>query len=533
MNNKDVQLLRAMAQVWDAHDPNALSLGSQETELEKALTTSSGFVGINLLPAAKIFLPLFAGLRHRIPAGPAEKGATQAIWRMLLGYTGVNFGAADTFGVAEKGVGPDATFSATTIQADYKGQSVKGNVSLDAIDAALDWDNAMTIETMAKLTVLLKLEELHTLFDNAAAIAAPVITGTASTATAVNTFTVGTYAVKVTAITGQGTLTGGAGMAGTVLNNVGESVVSNDGAVVVGAGASDFLDISWPAVPGALGYKVYCNAVAADGNFYLVNPNLGLAYANKVAGSFLSTLGDPIVVPSGQTYVGVNHVQITALPLNTQPIGPAAVDHSVNANVGEGLWSWMTKSTIYGQALPNARIGVDCAGLPLTVVATGIDEFDSYLLQQWQINHTAPSLIVCSSKSVRSISNKIAAAGGSTQIRLDVYKERNSIAGGLYVGYYINKFAASMAGMNAEIPIWAHPYMPDGSFQFLSEDVPPETLPYAREAKNFRLNVRRPYTYFELGRTDISFPFSVYYNQVLTCLWPDSQGGISGARVDQ
>lgn len=524
---KDIELLRAMTQIYNAHNPDALSFSGEESELSKALTTSSGFVGINLLPAAKIFLPLFAGIRHRMPAGPAEKGATQAIWRMLLGYTGINFGAANTYGVAEAGVGPDASFTATSIQADYKGQSVKGDVSLDSIDAAADWDNAMTIETMAKLTVLLKLEELHILFDNAALIGPPVPVGNPSDATAINTFGVGNWTVKVTAITGQGTLAGGAGL-GT--GHVGESAVGTV-VIAVAAANADFLDVSWPAVPGALGYKVYCNDTVASGSFFLCDPTTKLAYANKVANSYLSTFGDTLTVPAGQRYVTVNRVQIVVAPPNTAETPPGA-DATLNANVNEGLWSWMTKSTIYGQALPNTRIGVDMGGLPLTAVGTGIDEFDNYLLQQWQVNHTAPSLIVCSSKSARSVANKIAAAGGGTQFRLEVYKDRNAIVGGTYVGYYVNKFAASMGGMNAEIPIWAHPYMPDGHFQFLAEDVPPETLPYAREAKTFRLNVRRPYTYFELGRTQISFPFSVYYNEVLECLWPDAQGYIAGARVD-
>lgn len=526
----DIEVLKALSGYLNG--PQAATNRAQRNELKKALTAANGFVGINLEPQAKLLLPLFAGLRHRIPVDTPAVGAAQAQWRMLLGYGAYTFGASANFGVADDANGPATAEAATSIAADYKEQSINGGVGWTAIQKALGWDNAMTIDTMMALSLLLRTEELLLLLANAAAIAAPVISGNPSTATAINTFAAGTWHVRVTAITGQGTLPGGAGMAGTVLNNVGESVISNSLAIVVPGGDCDFLDVSWPIVPGALGYKVYVEDAAGSGTYYLVNPNTGLNYANLVAGSYLSTLGDAIVVPAGQTYVTVNHVQIKAVGVNTQPVDPGAVDHSVNANVFEGFHSWVTKSTIYGQALPNARVAVDMAGLPLTVVATGIKEFDQILATQWQRNHTSPSLIVCSVNSVTSLSNKIAAAGGSTQIRLDVYKERNAIVGGLYVGYYVNKFAASMAGMRSEVPIWAHPYMPDGTFEFLSEDVPPETLPYAREAKIFKLDVQTPYTYLELGRVNRSFPYDVFFGETLKCYWPDAQSVIAGARVD-
>lgn len=520
----DIAALQAVSGYLSQQPPQTRA---QRSELKKALAASAGFVGINLEAQAKIFLPLFAGLRHRLPVDTPAIGAAQAQWRMMLGYGSYAFGAAANFGVADDANGPATSETVTTILADYKEQSINGGVGWTAIQKALGWDNAMTIDTMTALSLLLRTEELLILLGNAAAIGTPTVTGNQSTLNSAGTFATGTWTVKVTALTGQGTLSGGAGQ---TTGHVGESAVGSVG-VVVSASAKDFLDISWPAVPGAVGYKVYCNDTVASGAFYLCLPSTKLAYANKVSGSFLSTIGDPLTVPSGQTYITVNHCQIIAAPPNTQETAPGA-DATVNSNVFEGLVSWCQKSTIYSQSLPNARVFVDQAGLPLTVVATGIKEFDSILQQQWQNNHTSPSLIVASSNSVASISNKIAAQGGSTQVRLDVYKDRNAIVGGLYVGYYVNKFAASMAGMRTEIPIWAHPYMPDGTILFLSEDVPPETLPYAREAKNFRLDVQTPYTYLELGRTTRSFPYDVFFGETLKCYWPDAQGYIAGARVD-
>jgi hypothetical protein len=515
-----------LAQLSGALATGNLGQRGLDSSLKKALTTTAGFLGVNLESQAKILLPLFAGLRHRYPVDTPSMGAATAQWRMQLGFGAFNFGAAANFGTANGANGGATAPSATTIAADYKSLSINGEVQWEAIQQARGFDNAMTIDTMWALSALLRLEELICLYANEAAISAPVITGTSATLSSALTFAVGTWSVIVTAITGQGALTNASSN-----SPVGESVNSNTAAVVVAATAKDFLDVSWPAVPGAVGYKVYCNSAVngGAGATTLCDPATKLAYAKTVSGSFLTTKGDAIVVPTGQTFVTVNHVQIIAVPTAGTP--PPGAEGTANANVFEGTLAWCEKSTIYGQALPFRNI-IDQAGLLLTTSGTGIAEFDSILQTQWQINHTSPSLILCSSNSIVSMGNKIAAAGSNSQIRLDVYQDRNRVVGGLYVGGYVNKFASSMAGMQTTIDVWAHPYMPDGSFLFLSENIPNQTYPYSRTAKAFALDVQTPYTYFELGRTQRSFPYDVFLGETLKCYWPSAQAAIVGARVD-
>lgn len=519
----EIELLRALSGMTQ---PNA-------QDLKKALTTTSGFLGINLEAQAKLMLPLFAGLRHRLPVDTPQMGAATAQWRMQLGYGSFAFGAAANFGTANGGNGGVTTESATTIAADYKSLSINGGVQWEAIQQAMGWDNAMTIDTMMALSLLMRLEELEILYANEAAITMTTVTGTSSTVHAVAgpIFSNATWSVAVTAITGQGTLTNAAAN-----SNVGETTFSFSD-VVVGASGADYLDVSWPYVPGALGYKVYANHAGAGGHtaaaLFLCDPNTTLNYAKLTGADYLGGLGDHIVVPSGQTFVTVNHVQIYAVPANTQPIPPSS-DGSANSNVFEGMHSWCTKNTIYGQSLTGSvsRNVIDQAGLPLTTLGTGIKEFDSILQTQWQSNHSSPSLILCSSNSVVSMGNRIAAAGNNSQIRLDVYGDRNRVVGGLYIGGYVNKFASSMAGMQTTIDVWAHPYMPDGTFEFVSENIPPETYPYARTGKVFGLDVQTPYTYLELGRTDRSFPYDVFLGETLKCYNPLMQAAICGVRVD-
>jgi hypothetical protein len=498
-------------------------MGSNDADLiAKALTVSSGFVGINLEQTAKLLLPLYAGLRNRLPADRPKMGGTSAQWRMQLGYGSFGFGAAASFGTAFGATGPDVTDNSTTIGADYKTQAVKGSVQFEAIPMAQGYDDPMAIETSMTLSTLIRLEELITLGGNTAAISAPVPTGNYSSAHAVGTYGVGAWTVKVTALTLQGSITNASGNSA-----VGESTAGSVVITVPAAGA-DYLDVSWPAVEGAVGYKVYVNAAAGGGAgaTYLLNPLTSLKYCDKGT-TPLATTGGTITVPSGQTYVTVNHVQLWAVGVNTDPT-PPSLDGTANANVFEGLISWAEKSTVYGQSL-TGRIIKDMDGGTLTTAGSGVSEFD-YILQQlwtqWVIN---PTLIVCSPASTSNLTDKLIAANNAAMYRLEIAPERGSFTGGVFVGGYLNKYAASLMGQQpATIPVWAHPYMPDGTFLFLSERIPYQ---YSREARGFALDVQTPYTYFELARSDRSFPFSTFWTETLKCYHPIAQSAIVGARV--
>lgn len=522
----DIQNLAAMA---GALATAAFNRGNQETSLKKTLTTAGGFLGINLEAEAKVFLPLFAGLRHRMPVDTPVMGAAQAQWRAQLGFGSFAFGAAANFGTTNDANGGSFTMSATSIAADYKELSLNSSVGWTAIQQAKGFDNAMTLDSMATLSALLRLEELEVLFANEAALSAPAsLVMTASTTHAGPVFANGTWNIAVTAITGQGTLTGGAGV---TANNVGESAQGTT-SVASGASGCDFFDVVIPYVAGAVGYKVYIERTAGGGTYYLCRPGTEVRYAvADTNGAYNTTAGAAMAFPSGQTYVPVTRVQIYAIPPNTQPTSPGASDGSANSNVFEGTLAWCEKSTIYGTSI-GTRVVTDMAGLGLTTAGTGIKEFDSILGTQWQTNHTSPSLILCSTNSVTSMSNKVAAAGNNSQIRLDVYGDRNRVVGGIYVGGYVNKFASSMAGMQSTVDVWAHPYMPDGTFLFLSEDIPNQTFPYSRTGKNFALDVQTPYTYFELGRTARAFPYDIFAGETLKCYFPNALSALVGVRVD-
>lgn len=505
---------------------NPSKISPQDLALMKAIQASAGFTGYNLEAEAALLLPFFAGWRARVPTDKAGLGADLATWKVQLGYGSVNQGL---WGSAEASIGLATTPLATQIQAPFLQQSLNGDVTYIAMLKALGFDDPMNIEVSNVLSLLLKLEELISLTGNNVALAVPAPVALPSTATALDTFAAGTWHVKVSAITNEGAFNNASSN-----SNRGETLPSASIAVVVPAANSDFLDVSWPAIPGAVGYKVYCEAAAAGGTFYLVDPATGLRYRKITSGATdLSALGDKIVVAqAGQTYVTVNHVQIYTVPLNTQPT-PAVADGSANALTFEGALAWAEKTTIYSTSI--SRPGnIDMDGAPFTTVGTGILEIDRILEYLWNVLQISPTLMIGSSKTIASLGNAILKTSVVPTYQVQIGQERGAFTGGIYLGGYTNKYIATMVpGQNALIPTWAHPYIPDGTLMLLSEDIPAQTYRYSRKGKAFSLEVLAPYTYWELARTQLSIPFAILWSETLKCHHPQAQVAIQGARVDQ
>ena len=485
--------------------------------IQKALTVSSGFVGINLEATAKLMLPLYAGLRNRVPVDRPKQGGTQAIWRMQLGYGGFDFSA--NMGTAFAAVGGNATGTAVTIQADYRSQALKGEVDFEAIPMAQGFDEPLAVETSRVLATLLKLEELLTLGGNSVAL--PVAAGTGTPSAAAGAFGAGNWTVQIGALTLAGCLSNADS---TAPSHSGESLPSAAIVVVVPGGTATYLDVTWAPVRGALGYKVYCGIAAGNAITYLC-PKANLAYALD------TPLTTTAITDDGTTYVGVNRIRITAPSLNTYQTVPIA-DATVQANAYDGLVNWVEKSTMYSVnlAASGTRLLVNGAGQALTNAAAGIVEFDRILQSMWSTWQISPTLIVASPQSVAHLTNKLAAVNSGFMYRVDITQERGKFTGGVFLSAYVNKFAATMLGdQAATIPVWSHPYMPDGTYLFMVERVPYQ---YSREARGFALDVLQPYTYFELARSARTIPFDIFFTQVLKCYHPLAQAALVGVRTE-
>ena len=499
-------------------------------EIRKSLTTGLGWAGVNLEEAVKLMLPLYAGLRAWLPVDTPTRGGATANYKLMLGPGSWNKSTA--MGTAAGAVGQAVVSSTIEIDASYCTQAVQAEVQWEAIPQAKAFSDPLQDEMCISLTDLLQLEELTLLYGNNAVIANPV--------PAFSNVGSGSYTppakVWVTAITGQGALANKT-VDALVASNIklGETI----GATGCSPTQSTCLkcQVSWPAIPGALGYKVYMGAAFATAT--LVDPN-----AMFYPSTSTTAMGDPIVVTGGQSYVTVTKIELNATSGSSSgTVGSYAnvgaggdtnhyhptADGTAQANVFEGCLAMAQKHTIYGQDIGTYQGTYDCQGSKLTTKGSGITEFDNILGPMWQTWHIGPQLIIGSTNTVASITDQLVAANSAALFRLDVTNERGGFTGGLYVGGYLNKFAASMVpAQNAVVPIWAHPYMEDGTVIMLTRNVP---YTYSKERRGFAIDCQTPYTYFELARSTRTFPYSNFYTETLKCYHPPAQATIVGARV--
>jgi len=495
---------------------------------KKALTVNSNYTGYNLERAVKRFLPVYSIMRQRVavdsgPVGP--QSGPQARFKAQLGFGSFNFGSS--MGTPFAANGNDTDPDAVEFAADYKQQSVHGAVQVPAIDFGRQFDDPLQAQMMMNMAATAKLDELLTVGGNEAALSAPVPSGASGGSGSV--FHSGAWKVSVTALTLQGKLmndrsanvtpqvnSAGANVTGSYM---GETVV---GSVTITATTALYLAVSWPIVNGAVAYKVYLSEAYGDTtDVYLLDPATQIAYADGT--SMASSL-----MFSGQKWIGVNSIRITAVPTGTVP--PPSVDGSASQNQFEGMISWATKTSIYGTSLTSySRVFQDQAGALLTTdTAGGVLEINN-ALQKFAIDyHTGPTAIVASPKTVSSITARIAS---QSMMRLDLTTKQDHILGGIMVGGYLNRFAQDY-GLNTAIDVISHVYLPDGFIMFVSETLPPATYRYANDGRCWAMDVLRPYSYFPLASVDLNINFNIWFIETIKCFYPLAQGAIAGVRVD-
>jgi hypothetical protein len=461
----------------------------ESMDLSKAMTASD-VPGIYLIRLAKLMLPVYAGLRRRLPADTPKTGAENATWRAQIGFGTLNF--ADLMSVAEAAIGTSVPSSFLTFNSPYKDTSLNDAVTLKAIAAARGYDDPLQIAVIRAMTALLQAEERNILGGNGAALADTTAV-TASGSSSGGTIAAGSYVVTVTALSYRGWLAKSKGSGSAV----GESVGTASTQQVV-SGGTNSIAVTWPAVPGAVAYNVYLTTTGGAGS---------AARYNKT--------------------VLVNKATLTIASTSTNT--PPTADTTVNTNMFEGLIQWCTQATILGNAIPSKQTITDNAGAGLTTGKGGITQFDAILNSLWTNWQTAPSLMVMSPSMSGTVTDKLLALNSAALYRIELTNERGQMQGGAMATGYVNKFAPYADGTPRYIDILPHPYMPDGTILFATETIP---NPMSRESRGFALDVLIPYTYFPLAQTTIQYPFALTLSESVECFHPSAQTALTGVDVD-
>jgi hypothetical protein len=471
-------------------------------DLAKAALTASTVPGIYLIRLAKLMLPVYAGLINRLPAGePTNIASNQATWRAQLGFAGLVEGAG--FRNAEAAIGTPITHSFLTFNAPFNDMAYSDSVTLKSLRATKGYADPLQISVINTMSALLRLQERVHLGSNYATIAANSgswMSGSAIVAalagSPAGTVAAGSYFLGITALTYEGWYNGAVGnsVTGSTSAQFGETngiIIS--GSVAVSASGSS-LNISWPALAGALAYNVYVAPTGSNGSAAVY-----------------------------QTTVVKNKVNLTSLKATGSYI--PTIDNSVNALGIEGLTQWCEQSTVYGNAIPSKVSIYDNAGLGLTASNGGITQFDSVLVNAWQNWHTAPSVMIMSPNMSATLTGKILSLNNSSTYRIEVTNERNTINGGMMITGYTNKFAPFANGTPRFVDVIPHPYMPDGTVLFLSETIP---YPMGNETRAFVRDVLLPYTYFPLASSTVQYNYSITTSETLECFNPSPQAAVVG-----
>jgi hypothetical protein len=425
------------------------------------------------------------------------------------------------FGVAKGAVGPENVLEATPFKANFATAAIYGSVAQEDVDKALGYDDALSVQSTSNIGSIQRLDELMCLGGDYDGIAA-VASGTAVKGGS-GTYTAPTH-YWVTALTLQGILANSQGLVATPDSNVcvGESDLFAVDMTNASSGSTAYDLISWPYVPGAMGYKLYAGV------------NAGAAKLVPLSQMFYASDGAAVTSSVGGCFIGMTAVRVVynAATATVAKVPPSS-NGTANPLTFNGAWAWCTKQNVYGVDFSsNAVTGatapnvIDMNGMSLTAQGAGIAELDQILYNCYSPWKASPTRILTSPLGKANISNLLI-AGGQYVYRQEL-NDQSAFTGAFYVGDYLNKFASSIPGQPATIPIWGHPDIPDGNFMFIADRIPYAT---AREAEAFKLSVMRPYSYFPVAATSRIYPFVTQFSETLRCQHPYIQGAIVGARV--
>lgn len=478
--------------------------------MKAGVSTSLGFNFYDLRGPAYFIFPLLTPFIQMIgKEGKVNAGVgTAAHWKATTNpnTTYQYAGAAEGKRVAT------ATPNEVDYLATYKELGQEGGETFTAQYAGEGYTDNLADEHFRNLARLRLQEEMITLWGNAGTAAgnhgyalgqapnvtATVVTGVGPLGSSTN------VVVAVVAITPMGMNPGGqAGYAAPptvagglttnyVRNNAdgttdtingGISQISNVTAIVTTNATAQLVNVSVPAVKGAVGYAWFWGV------------NVASALANVKLGAITSYPGYQINAAAAGTQTGA------AAGLN--------VDNSFNTLDFDGLGTYM-----FG----NGR-WVDMNNGTFTPQGNGqVAEIEADLQFLWDNFQAQPDAIWCSADTRQSLEQAIIFSSTGTNSYIFQYTRdsQGGLLGGFLVTAYKSKYSINPEG-GASIPIRIHPMIPAG---VLFYDINTNPYPHSRvpAVRNFLL--QRDYYSIEWPLVTRQWTFGTYVHEVLAHYMP-------------
>jgi hypothetical protein len=475
--------------------------------LQKALTTASNEVNYDLQAPAKDLFPVITPLRNRIPR-VLGNGGTATHWKSIYGIT-----ASPGLWVPEGQRAGRQNTVAIDVAASYKTIGVEDNVTEEAINAAIGFEDVMARMTLRLLEGAMMKEEMAILFGNGS-VSLGSTQGAIGTITTTNAAVSGatlpgsptTYYAAVVALTGEGWINAGAisGAAGastlsgatTVTGADGNTYTVNGGSSIASAQASQAitlgqgLGLSIPAIAGATAYAWFLGTTTGAANLKL---------------EFITT---------------ANSILITTPLAGTSTVVASqfTTDTTTNSNYGfNGLFYSAVKSG------SGAYYNSVAAGATLTAGGRrNISEIDVMLKSMWDNHRVSPSVMLVNSQEIQTITNKTMNNSSQPLLLPQGNDPYAVVAGGQVTGYY-NPFTM---GGSTVIPIMLHPYCPPGTIMTWTENLPAQ-YQNTNTPNVVEMHVRKEYVQTFWPRITRTRDVGVYVEETLAVYAPFAMGIIT------
>jgi hypothetical protein len=442
-----------------------LEMLSRETLeiLRKAAATSgvlasTGLQGVDLGGFTSL-VPVNVPARNNTSAFPrviAGEGSQVATWRTWLNLNASQYSAA----VGVDYAGSMTQFQEMDVFAPYKVLAKAGRVTLDAVAFARNYVDALAQGELQCLNQLFIAQDMNIINSQNWALGTPSAPtlGTATTKGSIPDSTV--VYVKVAARSGVNYFEGGSTIASSAHYTT--TGTSGSGANVVTASLS--------AIKGAVAYDWYVGTSAAW--FYYTTTTVASVTITSVPTAAQAL---PTTLPLLSTLLpGVGCAPLAQPPTAGNGQAPTA-DTSYNANYYNGViastlgdYSATGPVTPGGSGTPTGATFIDNGGNAPALSGGGIDILDSINDAIWASVQLSPTAYMINSLQGDEISKLILSSSSAlTFLPPTDADARTNLAGGGYIGRYINRAAGGVP-----VVLEIHPRLAPGTIIARTDRVP-------------------------------------------------------------
>lgn len=414
--------------------------------LKKAQTSgvlvSTGVQGVDLSGLVSL-VPVNVPARNNTSAFPrniAGEGSQTATWRSLLNINSQQSDAA----VGADYAGSLTLFDEQDVFAPYRPLAKAGRVTLDAVAVARNYADALAVAELQTLNQLFIDQDMHIINSQNWSLGTPG-TPTLTASTTGGTIAAGTSVnVKVAARSGANYFVGG------------NSVASSNAAVTTGTTTStSSVTASISAVKGAVAYDWYVGSSSGSEYYYTTT---------TVASVTITS-----VPTTAQAVPSLALISATA-PSPTPPTADTSWSVNwYNGVIASTLGDYGSTGPVTpGTGSPSGATFIDWGGAAPQLSGGGIDVLDNINDKVWANVQLSPTAYMINSAQADEISKQILSSSSAlTFLPPTDADARTNLAGGGYIGRYINRAAGGVPVM-----LEVHPRVAPGTIIARTDRVP-------------------------------------------------------------